>query len=222
MDIVRIDCLAFFVYCVVIFLSKVDEKNISNSSVYSNGAIIKIYTKKNILFLICFILLFSCNKDDEIIIEDTAIVKDAVTVIPEVRAKLPVLSINTQDLTPIVSKDDYINGTLKISSDNENENLEVNLRIRGRGNSTWTFPKKPYQIKLDDKEEVLGMPRDKKWILLANYSDKTMLRNELAFNLSRFSNIGWTPESRFVEVYINDEYLGVYQVTQKVEESSNK
>ena len=55
------------------------------------------------------------------------------------------------------------------------------------------------------------MAKDKKWILLANYSDKTMLRNEVAFNLSRFSNLDWTPDSRSVELYINHEYVGVYQ-----------
>ena len=49
-----------------------------------------------------------------------------------------------------------------------------------------------------------------------------MLRNELAFVLSRFSNLDWTPESRFVELFINNEYLGVYQIVQKVEESSNR
>ena len=122
----------------------------------------------------------------------------------------------------IVPKTEYIRGTLKISSKNEDENLIANIRIRGRGNSTWIFPKKPYQIKFDHKESILGIPKDKKWILLANYSDKTMLRNEVAFDLSRLSNLNWTPESRFVELFINNEYLGIYQITQKIEETSNR
>lgn len=66
------------------------------------------------------------------------------------------------------------------------------------------------------------MPEDKKWILLANYGDKTMMRNEIAFNLSRISNLDWTPQSHFIELSINDEYLGIYQLVQKVEESSNR
>ena len=135
---------------------------------------------------------------------------------------IPIISIDTEDLVPIISKDEYVNGTFEISSENEEENLVANLRIRGRGNSTWSFPKKPYQIKFDTKENILGMSKDKKWILLANYSDKTMLRNELAFDLSRFSDLDWTPESRFVELLINNEYLGVYQIVQKVEESPNR
>ncbi len=167
--------------------------------------------KKSLSILILLLTFFSCSKD-ETIIE----IKEVV--LPE----LSIISINTVNFAPIVSKDDYIDGTFEISGENEDENLVTNLRIRGRGNTTWSFPKKPYQIKFDNKENILGMPKDKKWILLANYSDKTMLRNELAFVLSRFSNLDWTPESRFVELFINNEYLGVYQIVQKVEESSNR
>ena len=167
--------------------------------------------KRSLLLSILLLILFSCS-------EDETIIETKEEVLPE----LSVISINTENLAPIVSKDDYINGTFEISGENEDENLVTNLRIRGRGNSTWSFPKKPYQIKFDNKENVLGMPKDKKWILLANYSDKTMLRNELAFDLSRYSNLNWTSESRFVELFINNEYLGVYQIAQKVEESSNR
>ena len=113
--------------------------------------------KKSLLLLILLLTFFSCSKD-ETIIE----IKEVV--LPE----LSIISINTENLAPIVSKDDYIDGTFEISGENEGENLVANLRIRGRGNSTWSFPKKPYQIKFDNKENVLGMPKDKKWILLAN------------------------------------------------------
>jgi spore coat protein CotH len=164
--------------------------------------------KKLLLLSIILTTFFNCS-------EVETIIEIQEVILPEI----PIISINTENLSPIVSKDDYINGVFEISSDNEDENLAANLRIRGRGNSTWVFPKKPYQIKFDNKETILGMPKDKKWILLANYSDKTMLRNELAFDLSRFSALDWTPESRFVELFINNEFLGVYQITQKVEES---
>lgn len=165
---------------------------------------------KKILISISLLLLFSCNEDD------------STFEIQEKSARLPIISIDTEDSMSIVSKEDYINGTFEIFSENEDENLAANIKIRGRGHSTWSFPKKPYQIKFDEKENVLGMPKDKKWILLANYSDKTMLRNEVAFNLSRISDLDWTPESRFIELYINNEYLGVYQLLQKVEESNNR
>lgn len=162
-----------------------------------------------VLFITYLLLLCVCSDD-------------TTPKIHELLSAPPSVSINTQDAQPIVSKDDYINGTIAIYSNNEEENIEADIRIRGRGNSTWNFPKKPYQIRFNDKEEVLGMPKDKRWILLANYSDKTMLRNKVGFNLGRFSDLEWTPQSRFVELYINSEYLGVYQITQKVEESSNR
>ena len=135
--------------------------------------------------------------------------------------ELPVIKINIEKKVSVISKHKYSEGKIKVISHGE-ELLMSNIKIKGRGYSTWQFPKKPYQIKFEKKESVLGMPKDKKWILLANYSDKTMLRNEVAFDLSRMSNLDWTPQSRFIELFINDTYLGVYQITQKVEESSNR
>jgi hypothetical protein len=77
-------------------------------------------------------------------------------------------------------------------------------------------------MKLSDKSSFLGMPSDKKWLFLAEYSDKTMLRNKIAFELGYMSNLEWTPDSEFAEVFINDEYNGTYNITQKVEESDNR
>ncbi|MCW8834647.1 MAG: CotH kinase family protein, partial [Colwellia sp.] len=65
-------------------------------------------------------------------------------------------------------------------------------------------------------------PADKKWLFLAEYSDKTLLRNTIAFEMGHISQLDWTPQSAFAEVYINDEYNGTYNITQKVEESNNR
>ena len=73
------------------------------------------------------------------------------------------------------------------------------LQIRGRGNSTWGMPKKPYRLKLTDKQSLLGMPSSRDWVLLANYSDKTLLRNALALDLGAKLGMAWTPRSAFVE-----------------------
>ena len=75
-------------------------------------------------------------------------------------------------------------------------------------------------MKLDSKEKFLDMPKQKKWIFLAEYSDKSMLRNTLAFELGYLSSLDWTPKSEFAEVYINGEYSGTYNVSEKVEEKS--
>ena len=136
---------------------------------------------------------------------------------------LPIINISTDGGASIESKDDYIFGTVSIDGGRGFSDFpESIIEIRGRGNSTWGNPKKPYQMKLDSKEEFLDMPKDKKWIFLAEYSDKTMLRNRMAFEMGYISNLDWTPKSTFAEVFINDTYNGTYNITQKVEESNRR
>ena len=137
---------------------------------------------------------------------------------------LPVVYLKTDDSVAIDSKDDYVRGDTSIFGGRNFDDLEqVGMKIRGRGNSTWGLhPKKPFQMKLSDKAEFLGMPKDKKWLFLAEYSDKTMLRNKISFEMGYISNLDWTPQGRFAEVYINDQYNGTYNITQKVEESDNR
>ena len=137
---------------------------------------------------------------------------------------LPIVYLTTDYYAAIDSKENYIPGDTSIIGGRDFDNLaQVEMKIRGRGNSTWGFhPKKPFQMKLADKAEFLGMPKDKKWLFLAEYSDKTMLRNKISFEMGYISNLDWTPQGRFAEVYINDEYNGTYNITQKVEESDNR
>ena len=134
---------------------------------------------------------------------------------------LPIVNITTDGNMPIVSKEDYITGTVTVDGGRGFDDLDSTImEIRGRGNSTWGAPKKPYQMKLDSKEKFLDMPKQKKWIFLAEYSDKSLLRNTLAFELGYLSSLDWTPKSEFAEVYINGEYSGTYNVSEKVEEKS--
>lgn len=128
------------------------------------------------------------------------------------------LYINTVDNAPVKSKDIYVTGSIKIVSNFKDVVYDGKTEIKGRGNSTWDMPKKPYRIKLDKKAALLGMPESKNWVLLANYADKTLMRNELAFILSRNAGRVFTPASRYVEVYLNGTYLGNYQLTEQVKE----
>ena len=136
---------------------------------------------------------------------------------------LPIINIQTDGNLPIESKDDYVTGTVTIDGGRGFKDLESTvMKIRGRGNSTWMHPKKPYQMKLDSKEKFLDMPKQKKWIFLAEFSDKTMLRNTLGFELGYLSSLDWTPKAEFAEVYINGDYSGTYNVSEKVEEKSDR
>ncbi len=89
--------------------------------------------------------------------------------------------------------------------------------IKGRGNSTWGLDKKPYNIKLEKKANLFGMGKSKKWSLLANYADASLLRNSLAFTAAENAGMAYTPKFEPVDVYINGEYMGAYLLTTRVE-----
>ena len=94
--------------------------------------------------------------------------------------------------------------------------------IKGRGNTTWrNIEKKPYNIKLPSKASLLGMKASKKWCLLANGQDHSMLRNRVVYDMADEVGLDFSPESRFADVYANGEYLGSYQITEKVELGKN-
>lgn len=134
---------------------------------------------------------------------------------------LPVVYIETENMSPVDSKENYINAGM-IIKDNGKVQYDNTLRIRGRGNATWTYPKKPYRLKLDKKASILGMDDERDWVLLANYCDKTLLRTGIALELSRLMDFPFTVEDRFVEVVLNGEYLGNYQLVEQVEQGENR
>ena len=88
--------------------------------------------------------------------------------------------------------------------------------IRGRGNSTWDVDKKPYKIKLDKKADLLGMGKNKHWVLLANYYDNSLLRNKITYWLGSQLNMPFTPKSEPVDVVMNGEYYGSYFLCEHV------
>lgn len=137
---------------------------------------------------------------------------------------LPTFYITTQGGASINSKDDYIPGNLSVVSSVLSENLDpVGLEIRGRGNSTWGMAKKPYKIKFSEKRSLLGLPaKAKGWVLLANYADKTMMRNAVAFEAGRFLGMDFTPSVRFVDVVLNGVFIGNYMVTDQIEVDANR
>jgi hypothetical protein len=104
------------------------------------------------------------------------------------------------------------------------EKLSGNTDIKGRGNSTWDMPKKPYSLKLTAKASLLGMFTHKRWNLLANYSDKTLLRTETAFKMGEILEDGltWTPRSRQVQFYLNNKYQGMYQLVEAIKIDENR
>ena len=147
---------------------------------------------------------------------------------------LPVVKIKTNQVVgPAMDKSSYVEGSLEIIGDGNFEGLEeTTMKIKGRGNSTWwictdasagaVVGKCPYQVKFGDKTSILGMPEDKKWVLLAEKSDKSMIRNKIARYMGELSDLEYTPNAEYVELFINEDYQGTYLIGQKVEESSNR
>lgn len=129
---------------------------------------------------------------------------------------LPLVYVYTQDAAPILNKDDYVSGTLKIYPNEEAEVYAGAMGIRGRGNTTWTFPKKPYRIKLGSAASILGMPSDKDWVLLANYADKSLMRNSLVFYLGEKMDLEYTPGTRYVDLVLNGAYQGNYVIGEHI------
>ena len=131
---------------------------------------------------------------------------------------LPVLRIETPGRQGVWSKEQWVEGsTLWLDGMARFDDIEgVEMAIRGRGNSTWGYEKKPYAIKFTEKQEVMGMPKHKRWVLLANYMDRTLLRNRVAFYLAEQTSLAWTPHCEFVELFLNGEHLGQYLLCEQV------
>ena len=138
---------------------------------------------------------------------------------------LPIVYLNTFN-EEVLSKEDYISGEISVYGGLDFIDLgDTSIQIRGRGNSTWWgggTQKKPYQIKFSEKQEVLGMPEDRRWVLLAEHYDRTMIRNKLTYEMGSVSSFDYSPQGKYIELFMNDEPQGTYVLAQKVEESRNR
>ena len=135
---------------------------------------------------------------------------------------LPVVVINTENNAEILDKENWIPAQMKIDGFKQFDSYEGTTSIRGRGNSTWGYPKKPYALKLDTKSEILGMPSHKRWVLLANYMDRTLIRNYVAFEIAKRTELEWTPRGQFVEVVLNGDHLGNYFLCEQIKVDKNR
>lgn len=153
---------------------------------------------------------------------------------PQVTQELPIMRFSV-NLNRIQSKVTYEKTKLEIvdngiTGGNVWTYNDKEVEIRLRGNSTMGLPKKPFRIKFPDKISPLGLThcKEKSWVLLANDADKSLLRNAVAFAVSRtllknddsFHNnnaILFTVATQHVDVYVGDEYQGVYHLTDQVQ-----
>ena len=141
---------------------------------------------------------------------------------------LPIFFIETSKGKKINSKTEYRKATFSLENfDSSKNRLTGECKIRGHGNTTWQtreLYKKPYLLKLNEPLELLGMNKSEKWILLANTADKTSLRNYYAEYLAKniFDKEAWIPSSKFVFLFLNGKFEGLYTLTEKVEQAPGK
>lgn len=142
--------------------------------------------------------------------------------------QLPVVYVSTT--APIESKEEYVTGTLYIDPLGTGYEAlgtaesPITAQFKGRGNWTWTgFDKKPYRIKMDAKQKVLGMPSNKHWCLMAAADDNLgFLRMPLGHMISEAIGLRWTPRLVPVELVLNNKYVGLYFMTEHVRVGSKR
>ncbi len=137
---------------------------------------------------------------------------------------LPALLLDTPDSRPISSKEIWIQGS-NVSIHNTDRTVDDlgAASVKGRGNTTWGFDKHPYTFSLEKKAKVLGMPKDKKWNLIANFIDRTNIRNAVTLELARRTkSLEWTPRGEFVELVLNGKHQGLYFLCEKVKVSKDR
>ena len=129
---------------------------------------------------------------------------------------IPTVYINTENNVMPYDKEHNIPCVVQIAAGDSIFKSTGSTRLRG--NASRNFPKKPFRIKFDNAQQVLDAPaKAKKWNLINNYGDKTLLRNIIAFEISRLMGMKYTPYCVPVDVVFNGEYMGCYQLADKID-----
>ncbi len=176
--------------------------------------------------------------DGEVIIADRKI--------EAVKSELPIMFIEGnddygtfQELLKAEDKQTYFYGDMYLSVSKEdarknnwvtsfatkeyNKDIPETMSLHARGNGTWAGGrKKPFALRLERAEDLLGMGKNKKWNLLANSQDKTLLRNDVFFQLAQNIGMEFVPQAENVVLYVDGNYQGVYLLTTKVAVDKNR
>jgi len=142
--------------------------------------------------------------------------------LPSKSTGLPQLHFNTYEGDTVNSRTRYFEGEFVMKGGSKvPECAEVapitKSTMKGRGNYSWSFEKKGYTLKIDKKTNLCGMGISKKWALIANHYDKSLMRNMVAYNIGqKFTNLAWTPKTKPVDFYMNGSYLGTYMLVERI------
>ena len=138
------------------------------------------------------------------------------------RPAVPRIDINTADGEPVTSKDYFKDATISIDGQGIFPSMEMtDVQIKGRGNSSWGWPKKPYRLKFAQKVKPLGMTKGKSWVLLSNYQTGSLMANAIGMKAANLMGASAANHIVPVDLYLNGEYQGSYNFTEKVGFSNN-
>lgn len=138
---------------------------------------------------------------------------------------LPLVSINIKDSKEVTSQlnQDTLRAYITIVSDDGKSIFQDSCVIRGRGNDSFRYPKKPYRLKFYKKQRLLDAPANaKKWTLINSYGDKALMRNYLSFDFYKRVGAEYVPYCRLVDLIINGDYKGTYQLCDQLEVNKNR
>ena len=173
----------------------------------------KGYYMKRIISFICIIatmlnILMLIPFNNKLLADDIYLTAD-----PE-GLGLPVMYINTDNGERISTREFYVSGSLKLEEDYNGP-----INIKARGNSSWwefKTKKRAYTVKLDKKTDLLGLGKAKKWTLIANFSERSQMRNKFIYDLSGRLGMAYS-KSEYVNLVLNGEYMGIYMLCRKID-----
>ena len=137
-------------------------------------------------------------------------------------ADLPRVVIETENFAEIRDRETVFPSHLQVYGETSPISEVLELTVRGRGNSSFKMPKYGMKLEFTDKVSMFGMPANRDWALIANYGDKTHLRNYMMTRLSEWLGASYTPRMKFVELYLNRKYMGLYLFAETVKVAKNR
>lgn len=133
---------------------------------------------------------------------------------------IPSVYLGTYDATKDFltdAKGNTATGFCTVMDSDNSRNFYGNCNIRVHGNTSFYAEKKSYQFSLESDEEILGMSAQSKWVLISEYVDSTFMKDAIMYRLSMNTGDKYTPEFRYVNVYLNGQYEGLYLLLQKID-----
>ncbi len=136
------------------------------------------------------------------------------------------IDVKTGDIDKVNAdayKKEKARALLQVLDENGDFDLQEYASIKGRGNTSWRFyDKKPYNIRFDSDVKILGMEADEHWVLLANGADGLEIDNALVYDFGRQLSLSYVPDHRYINVYIDGKYNGLYLLCEKIEVSKSR